>query len=1738
MMRIRRILAYTVMILPLISCSSNEDLSVDDMSQLVNLVDTRIGTQVWAGPTNLSTPEEPMGFVYPGVGLPNAMVQLSPQTARTDRCYFSSHPRIQGFRASHYPNGAAMSEYGSFTFMPSIGPLRVKAEERSSAYSNDREIARPYYYAVDLDDYGIKAELTGMSRSGMLRFTFPESQDSHIVIDNARSEYENYYRVIPERNEIEGYVTNAGRVGNQGYTGREFACYYVARFSKPFSSYAIVPEPVFGDSRQLFPEGFSLQFYNNDAFEGRPAAISHTDEVDFAWDGSPAPGVAADHFSVRCSGLFKARKSGKHVFYLITDDYSRLSLNGKTVIDTRKTHRPFPDMYTIDLQKGDSLEVLAEYVEKTRLASLRLCCVEPEERSENQLSAMAEKGSTGSALTLSFATRENERVEIRVGTSFLDFNQARKSLADEIGSKSFEAVAREAKDAWEKEIGRITVETSQENKRIFYTAMQRIACTPRDLTEDGYHYSAFNGKIVPGIMYTDYSIWDTFRALHPLMLILTPDKASDMITALLNAYDEGGWMPKWPSPGYSNIMVGTHADAIIADAYVKGLRTFDTDKALEAMIKDATTPGTGQYQARVGILDYIDKGFVPTDRYKESVMRTVEFAYDDFCVAQLAKGMGRDDLYQEMMTRSMNYRNVMDASSRMIRGRNADGSWRPEFDQAVSTWAQGSSRDCETYYRNISLFAPHDVPGLIEVMGGKEAFEAQLDYFFDNDFYYVGDEFSMHSPYLYNYVGAPWKTQKLIRRLIKDNFTDGLGGLPGNEDCGQLSAWYIFNSIGFYPVCPGSPEYQIGSPSFDKVTMNLPGGKSFTVIAENNSAENVYVQSVKFNGRPYDKTTILHEDIMKGGTLVFEMGPEPNKGWGLDAGPSAVSTQVAGLSCDYLTDPLGIDNTRPMFGWKVQGALAGDCQTHCRILVSSSLEKLQEDCGDLWDSGKLRTSEQIALKYAGKPLESGAVAYWKAKIWTKKEGETEWSSPARFSIGLLNASDWKADFICHDSVSDCPLFWKRFKIEKDSGTYLLHVNSLAYHEVYLNGEKLGDAVLQPAVCQADKRSLICTYDVGPMLKEGDNDLVVWLAEGWNRAYENRLCEKAALRLQLQRADLSGSVLDILSTDCSWKARESGWHVSGTWKPFNFGGDIADANVMLKDFSSAELDSAEWADAVTAVVKPHVASPQMTEPCRVVRRFTPVSVRRLGGESWLVDFGTCLTGNVELAFPQLKKGKRVIMDYADCLGDDGTFPLVRRGDFKDVFISAGREKESFAGKFNYHGFRYLRIDGLSEAPVSATACLLHTDYGGKSSFHSSDGELNAIHDMVQYTVECLTPGGYMVDCPHVERLGYGGDGNASTPTLQTMFKTPAMIYNWSQAWADAQMEDGGMPHTAPAPYGAGGGPFWCGFPIVAAWQNYLRYGDDRLIVRYYPVFKKWMEFVASNSRDGMLQRWPDEPIRRNYYLGDWAAPEKVNVADSSTVKLVTNCFMVECYEIMGKISAYNREDRLAAQYHKSAQDLRKTLHERFYSDSLHGYATGSQIDLCYPMLAGVTPADVLPEVEASLKQVVDTLYGGNLATGLVGVPVVTAWATESRNAELMYSMLKRHTYPGYLYMLNNGATTTWEYWNGYRSHIHNCFNGIGSWFYEALGGILPDEDAPGFRHFTIAPQIVDAVSHVRVTVETPFGTVLSEWKKHGNSVTVHVSVPFGTKASLVLPGESQTRELGCGDHSYLKELPLH
>lgn len=838
----------------------------------------------------------------------------------------------------------------------------------------------------------------------------------------------------------------------------------------------------------------------------------------------------------------------------------------------------------------------------------------------------------------------------------------------------------------------------------------------------------------------------------------------------------------------------------------------------------------------------------------------------------------------------------------------------------------------------------------------------------------------------------------------------------------------------------------------------------------------------------------------------------------LGACSSHPSLVVKELQCEKLVNPLAIDHTKPYLSWQLEAKDNGLCQSAYQILAATDEDLLTEEKADLWNSGKVESSESAWVLYQGNELASKQFVYWKVRVWDGNDKVSDWSETACFGIGLLNPLDWKAAYIGSDTLSgkpQSPLLWKRFQWDQKGTKAFLHVNSLGYHEVYLNGKKVGDAVLAPAVSQFDKRSLSVTYDVTGLLEKGENDFVLWLGKGW---YQDGLPGVVNggpfVRAQLEEFE-NGEWKTSLITDSTWKTRESGYASTGTWRPWQFGGEEISADRLLPALDRKTLNSVDWNTAVLADIPLHKVSPQMVELNGLRGQLHPLSCKASGDSAWIYDLGTNLTGWTKIQFPPLEKGQKIRISYCDFLDDKGEF---RDHLYEDYYIASGADSaEVFSNKFNYHAYRYLKLTNLKEAPAlsAITASLVHTDYRGESFFACSDKDLNAIHDMIQYTLRCLTLGGYMVDCPQIERLGYGGDGNASTPTVQTMFNLSPLYMNWMQAWADCMREDGSMPHTAPNPYAAGGGPFWCGFIITASWQTYLNYGDRRLLDRYYPYMQQWLEYVAHYTVDGLLKKWPDTSYR-NWYLGDWATPVGIDQTNPLSVDLVDNCYIAVCYQTMSKIASLLNKADDSRGYTAKYDALTKRIQETFYDTKGNTYASGTQIDLVYPMLAGVTPDNLKETVLKTLYEVTVNRFQGHLATGLVGIPVLTEWAVKNGQAEWMYQMLKKRDYPGYLYMLDNGATTTWEHWNGERSHIHNCYNGIGAWFYQALAGIMPDESKPGYKHIWIKPQVVNDISWVQVSKDTPYGLLKVRWEKKEASFVLDVQIPVGASASVALP----------------------
>ncbi|AVI50319.1 glycosyl hydrolase family 92 [Pukyongia salina] len=497
------------------------------------------------------------------------------------------------------------------------------------------------------------------------------------------------------------------------------------------------------------------------------------------------------------------------------------------------------------------------------------------------------RGGSGAKAALEFDNPNNEPLIVSIGISAVDELGARNNLVSEIGSKSFDLVKEEAQNLWEKQLEKIIVESPDNDyKTNFYTALYHTMLAPNLYQDVDGRYRGMDMEIHQSNSfeyYTVFSLWDTYRAAHPLYTIIEQERTNDFINTFLAKYDEGGIMPIWDlSANYTGCMIGYHAVPVIADAYLKGIRNYNADKALNAMIHSAT-------RNHLGLESYMKYGYIPVEEESESVSKTLEYAYDDWTIAKMAVEMGKNEIYRTFIQRAQHYKNSFDPESKFMRGRFRN-TWFGPFDPYEVNFNYTEANAWQ-----YSLYAPQDIKGLIELMGGKDAFKQHLDDLFtarsetsgrdQADItgligqYAHGNEPSHHMAYLYNFVNKPYKTQSLVHKILTELYTNTPDGISGNEDCGQMSAWYIFSSLGFYPVTPASNQYIIGTPLFPKATINLESGKQFTVVANFISEKNKYIASAKLNGKPLDRTYIRHDEILNGGTLVFEMTSTPSD-WG------------------------------------------------------------------------------------------------------------------------------------------------------------------------------------------------------------------------------------------------------------------------------------------------------------------------------------------------------------------------------------------------------------------------------------------------------------------------------------------------------------------------------------------------------------------------------------------------------------------------------------------------------------------------------------------------------------------------------------------------------------------------------------------------------------------------------------------------------------------------------------------
>ena len=721
-----------------------------------------------------------MGHVFPGATAPFGMVQLSPQTNfevmhEDDGSYNSEtyeycagyqhrDSTIIGFAHTNF-SGTGHSDLGDFLVMPTTGklildPLKTSEDKKGfySTFSHDNEEASPGYYKVDLDSYNIKAELTASERVGFHQYTFPKSDDAHIILDLVYNVYhhdnKNVWTFIRVENDslITGYRQTKG-------WARSKKVFFAMQFSKAFKSYG------------------------------------HKKYDDIKYDGF----------------------------------YRRFN-----------QEENFPEM------AGKNIRAY-----------------------------------------FNFDTQDREKINIKFALSPVSTAGAMKNLEAEIPHWDFNKTKEDTKAKWNKELSKIEVETlTEDDKTTFYTAMYHTNLSPILYEDVDGQYRGLDQNIHQSDGFTNYtifSLWDTYRALHPLFNITQPERNNDMIKSMLAHHDESvhNMLPIWSHYANENwCMIGYHATSVIADAMAKNVGDFDHDRALQASVN------TANVRYFDGLGDYIDNHYVPDEKSGASVSITLEFAYNDWCIAQMAKDVNNASTEKEFLLRSEYYNNVYDPKIGYMRPKLANGTFRENFDP-MDTHGQGF---IEGNAWNYGLYVPQNIDKMVDMMGGKERFTQHLDSLFTMDIdekyianheditrdgiignYVHGNEPGHHIPYLYNWTGHPEKTQARVRMIMDTMYGPTVDGLCGNDDAGQMSAWYIFSSLGFYPVTPGSPDYALGSPLVKAAKIHLDNGKTLTIIANNQSKDNVYVQSVSVNGKLLEGNLLSHQDIMNGGELVFEM---------------------------------------------------------------------------------------------------------------------------------------------------------------------------------------------------------------------------------------------------------------------------------------------------------------------------------------------------------------------------------------------------------------------------------------------------------------------------------------------------------------------------------------------------------------------------------------------------------------------------------------------------------------------------------------------------------------------------------------------------------------------------------------------------------------------------------------------------------------------------------------------------
>ena len=866
------------------------------------------------------------------------------------------------------------------------------------------------------------------------------------------------------------------------------------------------------------------------------------------------------------------------------------------------------------------------------------------------------------------------------------------------------------------------------------------------------------------------------------------------------------------------------------------------------------------------------------------------------------------------------------------------------------------------------------------------------------------------------------------------------------------------------------------------------------------------------------------------------------------AGGQDPAARAVDLRCEYLRDPLGIDVLKPRLSWRLEPAdpaARGLRQAAYHVRVSSDAALLKDGKGDLWDSGEVESDATAFIAYGGKPLRSNQACFWSVRARDRRGAWTAWSEPARWSMGLLERDDWKGKWIGtgeaykkskqaglpEGNFMPDPWFRKTLDLAAVPARAMAFVASVGYHELFVNGAKAGDAVLAPCVSDHTRRARYVTYDVTGLLKPGKNVLGLWLGASWSIYPSYKTADKPLSPIVLAQVEMEfpGGRADRAVTDETWKTHPSPNTTIGQWNFMNFGGELYDAGREVPLWCGADLDESAWKPA--AVFTPALAlSAQRVEPNRIVREIPAVAIEERQGGAWRVDMGVNFVGwmEIDVAGPP---GKRIDFLFSERPQAEITHRL------QSAYVIGPSGKGTFRNRFNYHSGRWITVKGLEAKPElkSFRGFHIRTDYRPAARFECSSALLNDLYGLFLWTFDNLSLGGYVVDCPQRERMGYGGDAHATTEPALNSWHLGAFYTKWAEDWRDVQGKesswgvgvkpgepgagdkpsDGNLPYTAPT-YWGGGGPGWSGFCVTLPWLVYRYTGDERILEENFRTIMRWLSFLETKSKDNLLVRWGGQWD----FLGDWLWPGAKGVnGDTRETLFFNNCYWVFNLRTAAKIAEVLEKAPLAATWKARADDVAKAAHAKFFNPEDASYVDGMQAYLAIALLVGIPPEGERARVWKRLEDEIRVKRQGHIWAGITGGAFLLKTLLEADRVDLIHLMATREDYPGWAFMRKNGATTFWENWpDDHHSKLHSSYLHIGYLFIPGLAGIRLDPDVPGFKSFVIRPPVLDdpALTWVRGSLETLHGTIASAWKVEGGRIRMEVAVPPDTTARLELP----------------------